>query len=588
MCPAEMRDGGEPLPGDEDQEEDDLGPEEDDLEDGADDDGEEGVESTMEVDAGNQLGSLISFHNLESVMKHIIAKFKRLEAREDKFDTQISEIKQDLGQKAATSQIDEVANQLTAQIENAMQLLMQQKEQIVKLEETLERNKVLCATIDKKLELQLKEKAVQDRVIRETQDSLQDKVSVAELNLFEAKFAGYATKLEHQSLIHKLNDYSRVEDTERLAESQKVLGTRFEDYSRTAKVEEWLQQLRDWVSEELQSYAKADKTFEKVHELAHDIKDQQVSTERSYAQMDEKIRGLSDRVTSIYGELNDDLHHRALAKDLEALQADLKNYSLQVETEAFQQDCVPKLKFCVDSIQEFEGRLAGQDFAIQRVDQLLLDKASKYDVVVANSRIEQSMNREKAMAEFTKMYERLEWIGKKLEHYVASESDRFSQLRPPDYTSTFDDINSRIALKADKADLVEMYQLKANRMDADELAKLQDIIHRQLEYLAVTSFGLSKLVLTEAKSSESKTIRMQQKSQVLMQAEALWHWILHNEPPPNLDTLRSPARAAMTRTGGGEDVKAITNSDLENDRQKRAMDDTKRRQLERKLGIDGG
>merc|ERR1719401_3259546 len=147
------------------------------------------------------------------------------------------------------------------------------------------------------------------------------------------------------------------------------------------------------------------------------------------------------------------------------------------------------------------------------------------------------------------------------------EEERLSQYRPPDYTPLFDDLGAKVALKADKSDLVEMYQLKANRIDADELAKLQDVIHRQLEYLAITTFGLSKLVLTEAKSSESKTIRMQQKSQVLMQAEALWHWILHNEPPPNLDTLRSPARAAMTRTGGGEDVKAITNSELENDRQ---------------------
>merc|ERR1712224_761885 len=162
--------------------------------------------------------------------------------------------------------------------------------------------------------------------------------------------------------------------------------------------------------------------------------------------------------------------------------------------------------------------MGAQDGAIQRVDEVLLDKASKYDIVVANSRIEQCMNKDRAMKEFQKMYERLEWMTKRLEHYVATETDRFNQFRPPDYTSTFEDINNRLALKADKADLVDLYQLKANRIDNDELAKQQDTIHRQLEYLAITSFGLSKLVLTEAKSGESKTIRQQQKSQVLMQA----------------------------------------------------------------------
>merc|ERR1712176_501606 len=96
----------------------------------------------------------------------------------------------------------------------------------------------------------------------------------------------------------------------------------------------------------------------------------------------------------------------------------------------------------------------------------------------------------------------------------------------------------------------------ANRIDSDELAKLQETIHRQLEYLSVTTFGLSKLALTEAKTGESKTIRTQQKAQVLMQSEALWHWILHNEPPPNLDTLRPPPGRAPKGPKGEEKAAA--------------------------------
>ena len=37
------------------------------------------------------------------------------------------------------------------------------------------------------------EKAVQDRLIRETQDALLDKVSLAELNMFEAEFSTRST-----------------------------------------------------------------------------------------------------------------------------------------------------------------------------------------------------------------------------------------------------------------------------------------------------------------------------------------------------------------------------------------------------------
>merc|ERR1719281_72961 len=140
----------------------------------------------------------------------------------------------------------------------------------------------------------------------------------------------------------------------------------------------------------------------------------------------------------------------------------------------------------------------------------------------------------------------------------------------------------KLSLKADKADMVEMYSLKANRIDADELAKLQDTIHRQLEYLSITNFGLAKLVLTEPKTGESKTIRQQQKSQVLMQSEALWHWILHNEPPPNLDTLKSPA----SKRNKASEADGAAQTAFGNDKAKRAKDEQKRHQLEVKLGIE--
>merc|ERR1711975_65174 len=114
----------------------------------------------------------------------------------------------------------------------------------------------------------------------------------------------------------------------------------------------------------------------------------------------------------IYVELNDDLHKRALHTHLEAVQNDLKNYALRSETDTFQQNCVPKLKFCVDSIRAFDERLKAQDGAIQRVDEVLLDKAGKYDIVVANARIDQCFQKDKAMQEFQRMYERLEWMNK--------------------------------------------------------------------------------------------------------------------------------------------------------------------------------
>merc|ERR1712187_97711 len=100
------------------------------------------------------------------------------------------------------------------------------------------------------------------------------------------------------------------------------------------------------------------------------------------------------------------------------------------------------------------------------------------------------------------------------------EAERLAEFKPPDYTEAFEKIQDSLVLKADRADLQELNSLKANRIDADELARLQEQVHRQLEYLAVTTHGLAKCALTEPKRGDNATIRTQQKSQVLMQSEA--------------------------------------------------------------------
>mmetsp|Transcript_1325 Transcript_1325/g.2310 ORF Transcript_1325/g.2310 Transcript_1325/m.2310 type:complete len:559 (-) Transcript_1325:143-1819(-) len=540
----------------------------------SEDEGDEDDE--LGLDGG--LGSLISFANLENVMKHVIRKFRTVEAHAQNLDSQMLGLKKDLEARSTIQNLDDVANEVRSKVDLSNKTLTAYKETVSGLESQIERNRVLCQTIDKKLEACVKEKAVQDRLIRETQDALQDKVAVAELNMFEAKFAGYTTKLEHQEIINMLSHYTRTDVTERVAESVKTLNMQFDDYTRTAKIEEQFQELRDWVSTELTNYAKAVPTMNRIEDLQQQVRDQVLAFERVHSLMDDKIRSLSDRMTSIYTELNDDINQRALAENLQDVQRDLRKYALRAETDAFQQDCVPKLKFCVDSIKAFDDRLRAQDGAILRVDEVLLDKAGKYDIVVANSKIEQCFPKDKAMQEFQRMYERLEWMNKKVEHYIETETERFQQFQPPDYTPVFEDINVRIQLKADKADMVEMYQLKANRIDADELAKLQDTIHRQLEYLAVTTVGLSKLALVDATPGENARLRGQHKKQVLMQSEALWNWILNNDPPKNLEMLRPPGKQRDGFQETGAEVEAVN-------RQKRQMDDQRRQNLEKKFGI---
>lgn len=490
----------------------------------------------------DDMGSLISFANLENLMKHIIRKFKVIEARDIQTSNAIATIQNELQMRSLQETVDEMNADIAARIDIIKSTVMEWKDMLNSMEIQVERNRGLTALIEKKLDASIQEKAVQDRLLRETQDALQDKVSIAELNMFEAKFAGYTTKLEHQEVLNALSHYTQLDVTERIAESVKSLTARFDDYARTAKVDRMIQDLKDWVSEELSHYARLRQTAEKMDHLEMQIRDQSMGFERTHAAADDRIRGISDRITSIYNELNEDLQQRALADELRELQQGMRKYALRSETEAFRNDSIPKLRFCVDSIKAFDDRLRAQDGAIQRVDEVLLDKACKYDIIVLNSRVDRCLQEETGMREIQNTGQKLEWLNKRFQEYVELEQKRFDAAKPPDYENVIEDLTLRVSQKADKADLAEMYQLKANRAETDDLIKLQDQIQRQLEYLAVTTFGLSKLSLTEAKVGESKTLRTQQKAQVLMQSEALWHWILHNDPPPNLDSLRPPAQ----------------------------------------------
>eukprot|EP00913_Durusdinium_trenchii_P026219 g24598.t1 len=412
--------------------------------------------------------------------RHIIRKFKALEAYNESNDAVINSLKDNLETRATIFGLEEAANELSARLDTQQESLLHAKENITLCEEGIDRLKGSQTQLEKKLDTVVKEKAVQDRLIRETQDALLDKVSLAELNMFEAKFAGYTTKLEHQQMLNSLSDYATIDLAERIAENMKVLSCRFDDYTRTAKLEQQLQErrrdstgvhgaaldskleeltcpaatFRDWVEDELQYYAKVANTNAQFEELAVSIKDQSLLFESAYAATNDQLRGLSDRLTAMYSELVNDLQQRAMYDDLQETKNSLKTYALRAETDAFQQDCVPKLRFCVDSIRAFDERLRAQDPSDRTRKGralgggVLLDKAGKYDIVIINSRVEQCLQKEwvsrgtwqeAAMKEFHSIYDKQDRFNARFEEYVEQESKHLDKFRPPDYGPYFED-----------------------------------------------------------------------------------------------------------------------------------------------------
>merc|ERR1719171_2397049 len=172
------------------------------------------------------------------------------------------------------------------------------------------------------------------------------------------------------------------------------------------------------------------------------------------------------------------------------------------------------------------------------------------------------LTKETVMRELKKHEDQMNRMQAGLDHYVATEGERFAAQTGPDYGNDVQRLAKTLELKADKADLAELFALKANRNDSEELSRNQEVVQKQLQYLTATTVGLSKLTLNDAHPNESKGLRNQQKMQVLMQAESLWGWILNKVAPENVGSV-VPGKQQTNRFGQPIDKNA------EHDRQNR-------------------
>merc|ERR1719506_2375017 len=510
---------------------------------------------------------LISFSNLESVVRHIMARFKGFEDRSNSLDEKVRVMQVDLKSKASKQDLDLECNKLRVMHKDLEKNYDRIQEHVRELQEAHEFVKANLLTLDKRMETFGREKEMSDRVMREMQDNLHDKATLTELHLFEAKFANYTPREDHQALIELLGEFTRVEVTEKLAEFVKSISVKFEEYLRPPQVEMMLQDMNEKIRAELVKYAKVETTEKDIRDMESELKDASVNHERALHVIEEKMRALADKVTSVYSELNDEVQRRALQTKIDDINASLKGYALQSDQTNFKQECLPKLKFCMETINQFTDRLSAQDNAIMRVDEVLLQKASKWDVKVVSDKNDQLITKEAAMRELKKHEEQMNRMQAALDHYVATEGERFAAQTGPDYGNDVQRLAKTLELKADKADLAELFALKANRNDSEELSRNQDVVQKQLQYLTATTVGLSKLTLNEAHPNESKGLHNQQKMQVLMQAESLWGWILNKVAPENVG-------AVVPGKGGGGGQKAFglgqtVDRSAEHDRQNR-------------------
>jgi len=374
-----------------------------------------------------------------------------------------------------------------------------------------------------------------EMMIDEIRTALKPLATVESVEAVDSKYDRLAaTKEDINHIKASIRGFAGAETVEQLRDYVEGIKEKFTHYTETSVAKGWVDDLQEWVAEEMKRFPDKGPVAEEFKAISEKLTRHVGSTNDNFGAVKDAHRMLGNKVAANHLEIHEDLKTRAYQKDMTVLTAELQRYCLAETVANFSGDWVPKLKFCVDAIEQFHERLNAQDDAIQVVEEAMLQKATKYDVVVVSSRIEHCLGKERGLKEFQKVQDRIDWLTRKLEQFVATEADRFAQHRGPDPKDRIDQLVRAMDDKADKILVVDVYKLMPQRRDVDAMLNKMERLQGMFDYLANTCAGMAKTSLGEPKTGESKAARATQKQAVLAQAEALWSWVIGLPQPDDL------------------------------------------------------
>lgn len=89
---------------------------------------------------------------------------------------------------------------------------------------------------------------------------------------------------------------------------------------------------------------------------------------------------------------------------------------------------------------------------------------------------------------------------------------------------THDDLNElkeRIEIKADKLDIIKIYDLKANKLDISAVTRIIDELHRQIQLLSNNNLSVIKNLMLESKNKETDDVKAKNRTIMLQHANGI-------------------------------------------------------------------
>jgi hypothetical protein len=272
--------------------------------------------------------------------------------------------------------------------------------------------------------------------------------------------------------------------------------------------------------------------------------DEKKSSSKGFDRLDQEIKVLfqkNDQVNDLLRkkvkEILDTIKRKPWDPDIVYLQEQINECSTKSEFLQLKEYVDPKIESFRLTIAESLQKIYLFEKVLERYDEILLDKASKDDISIINSKLPNltPLNSFKELNQnFSKQtelnFDKFKSISLKNEENQISIQNliqKFEQFKKENLEvsalfNTLNTIHEKISEKADKSDIYLIYDVMGRKVDIDGMKEVDLLLKKQLQTTVVICHSLCRTMI---KGGESPTVTRKQRFDLYRNLSNLIAWI---------------------------------------------------------------
>lgn len=508
------------------------------------------------------LKSLVQCNGLQKSWGFIIKKIEKLEKKQQKNTNNIQFILKDYVPRAEFHELVEVehAQKLVAHGDNLSRLnkLIDEHGSTLDGHETrLVNHEQRAVSLEATREEHIEElKMIEDRSAARHEE-ITHRLNHVSTEIHKQMDKNYQehlrTKADHEKKFEEVAEAAKelerrmkevVDD-----EVEKLTAMVAKDYISEVKMLTQQQLIKTMVRDEMVTPLRADleATDQRHLDLARQTDISVNDIHRLIRNADQRLTDTNNKFTKVTADIMDEVEIRAKRSELEETEANLRSTvdTVSKEIEALKEKVVAKLNEFVDHFAKVQETIDDHEHCLRHHAEELENRATKYDLLVQQNRIDRCPLKEDVDEEFSELKQVVEWQTDKIENFALTTAmmggggggkKRKSVAKRKSVTDNGEAGGEAVQKDAAKEDSDENDD-EGNEEGGGDFGNVF-LLGSQLESLALCTVGLAHSTLREPKLGESRQDRLQRDKELLDLLGATRHWITHKTAPGGWDPTK--------------------------------------------------